>query len=153
MGYDVHMYDEDNVGSDGSGSVYNEVVRAIQSRGISVVAIFGYSHGGGSTHDLAQRLDSNRGSLGTFTFPYTAYIDGIRNSSDIDITSETRLPPGTLYHVNYYQRNDLFIRGNSVSGANVDVNVSDTGVVHTEIDDLETVRSGVQDPLVQHVSR
>lgn len=153
MGYDVHMYDEDNVGSDGSGSVYNEVVHAIQSRGISVVAIFGYSHGGGSTHDLAQRLDDNRGSIGAFTFPYTAYIDSIRNSSDIDITSETRLPPATQYHVNYYQRNDLLIRGNSVPGANVDVNVSDTGVVHTEIDDLAIVRSGVQDPLVQHINR
>ena len=58
----------------------------MQRRGIGIVSIFGYSHGGGSTHDLAERLDINRGSLGTFTMPYTAYIDGISNSSDIDIT-------------------------------------------------------------------
>jgi hypothetical protein len=156
LGYDVHMYDEDNVGSSGAGAVYDEVVRAIQGRGITVVSIFGYSHGGGSTHDLAARLDSNRGGIGVFTFPYTAYIDGIRNSSDIDITSETRLPPATQYHVNYYQRNDLFIRGDSVSGANVDINVSNTAwgsdLVHTSIDDHPNVRSGVLDPLLEHVS-
>jgi hypothetical protein len=155
-GYDVHMYDEDDVSSSGAGPAYNEVVRAIQGRGITVVTIFGYSHGGGSTHDLAQRLDNNRGSIGTFTFPYTAYIDGIRNSSDIDIASETRLPPATQYHVNYYQRNDLFIRGNSVPGANVDVNVNNTpwggGLAHSSIDDHVMVREGVLNPLLQLVS-
>ena len=155
QGFDVHMYDEDNVNSSGAGSVYDEVVRAIQGRGIALVAIFGYSHGGGSTHDLAGLLDSNRASIGTFTFPYTAYIDGIRNSSDIDINSETRLPAATQYHVNYYQRNDFLIRGNSVPGANVDVNVTNTpwgsGLVHTSIDDHPNVRDGVLTPLLQHV--
>ena len=89
--------------------------------------------------------------------PYTAYIDGIENDSDIDLDSERRLPPGTQYHVNYYQRNDFLIRGNSVAGANVDVNVTSTpwgsGLVHTSIDDHVNVRSGVQDPLVQRVAK
>jgi cysteine-rich repeat protein len=157
MGYDVHMYDEDDVSSSGSGPVYNEVVRAVQGRGIGIVAVFGYSHGGGSTHDLANRLDDNRGSIGTFSIDYTAYVDGIRNSSDIDITSEDRLPPSTAYHVNYYQREDLFIRGDSVSGANVNVNVGDQpwggGVDHGSCDDYANVRNGVLLPLLAHIAR
>jgi len=157
MGYDVHMYDEDNVGGDGSGATYDEVVRAVSRRRIGIVSIFGYSHGGGSTHDLADRLNNNRGSIGTFTMPYTAYVDAIRNSSDIDIRSETRLPPSTAYHVNYYQRNDLFIRGDSVSGSDVDVNVGSTpwgsGLDHGAIDDHPNVRDGVLQPLLAHVPR
>ncbi|MEW6268856.1 MAG: hypothetical protein AB1689_06110, partial [Thermodesulfobacteriota bacterium] len=157
MGYDVHMYDEDDVGSSGAGPAYDEVVRAVAQRGIGIVSIFGYSHGGGSTHDLAERLATNAGSIGSFTVPYTAYIDAIENDSDIDIESERRLPPGTQYHVNYYQREDLFIRGNSVPGANVDVNVNSTpwgaGIEHTGVDDLANVRSGIRDPLVQRVPR
>ena len=48
-GYDVMQYDEDNVAADGSGAVLTEVVNAVQHRGVEQVAIFGYSHGGGST--------------------------------------------------------------------------------------------------------
>ena len=157
LGYDVHMYDEDHVDSSGAGTVYDEVVSAVSRRGIGIVSVFGYSHGGGSTHDLANRLDANRASIGTFTMPYTAYVDSIRNSSDIDIASETRLPPGTAYHVNYYQRNDAFIRGNSVPGANVDINVTSTpwgsGLVHGGIDDHPNVRDGVLQPLLVRVPR
>jgi hypothetical protein len=150
-GYDVHMYDEDNVSGSGAGPVYDEVVRAVRDRGIGIVAIFGYSHGGGSTHDLAERLNDNRAGIGTFTFPFTGYIDAIENSSDIDVNSETRLPPATQYHVNYYQRSDFFIRGNSVPAADVDVNTGASS--HTVVDDLSWVRSGIHDPLVARTAR
>lgn len=157
MGYDVHMYDEDRVSSSGAGEAYDEVVRAVSRRGIGIVSIFGYSHGGGSTHDLAERLANNAGSIGSFTIPYTAYVDAIENDSDIDIESERRLPPGTQYHVNYYQRNDFFIKGNSVSGANVNVNVNSTpwggDLEHTGVDDHANVRSAVQDALVLRVAK
>jgi hypothetical protein len=157
LGYDVHMYDEDVVNSSGAGAAYNEVVNAVLRRGIGIVSIFGYSHGGGSTHDLADRLDANRASIGTFAMPYTAYVDGIKNSSDIDVRSEDRLPPSTAYHVNYYQRNDLFLRGNSVGGADVDVNVGSTpwggGLVHGSVDDHANVRNGVLQPLLLRVPR
>ena len=157
MGYDVHMYDEDEVNSSGLGAAYDEVIRAVSRRRIGIVSIYGYSHGGGSTHDLADRLNTDRASIGTFTMPYTAYVDAIRNSSDIDIRSETRLPPSTAYHVNYYQRNDLFIRGDSVSGADVDVNVTSTpwgsGLDHGAIDDHPNVRDGVLQPLLARVPR
>lgn len=51
-GWDVLMTDEDRVAADGSGRVYNEVVNAIENRSVRELAIFGYSHGGGSTYDL-----------------------------------------------------------------------------------------------------
>ena len=157
MGYDVHMYDEDDVSSSGAGPAYDEVVRAVAQRGIGVVSIFGYSHGGGSTFDLAERLAINAGSIGSFTIPYTAYVDAIENDSDIDIESERRRPIGSAYHVNYYQREDFFIRGNSVPGADVDVNVNSTpwgaGIEHTGVDDLANVRSGIRDPLLLRVPR
>ncbi len=157
MGYDVHMYDEDDVSSSGAGPAYDELVRAISQRGIGIVSIFGYSHGGGSTHDLAERLAANAGSVGPYTIPYTAYIDAIQNDSDIDLQAERRLPPGTQYHVNYYQQEDLFVRGLDVPGSDVDVNVNTTpwgaGVEHTGIDDLPNVRNGIRDPLLQRVPR
>ena len=79
------------------------------------------------------------------------------NSSDIDINSETRLPPSTAYHVNYYQREDLFLKGNSVSGADVNVNVSDQpwggSLDHGAVDDHPNVRNGVLLPLLAHIAR
>jgi hypothetical protein len=160
QGYDVHMYDEDDVSSSGSGAAYDEVVRAVQRRGIGIVSIFGYSHGGGSTYDLAERLDVNRASIGTFTMPYSAYVDAIENDSDIDIESERRRPRATGYHVNYYERNDFLIKGNSINsggGAEVDVNVNSQpwggGLGHSEVDDHANVRSGVLDPLLLRVPR
>lgn len=160
QGYDVHMYDEDDVSSSGAGAPYNEVVSAVQRRGIHLVSIFGYSHGGGSTHDLAERLDINRAAIGVFSMPYSAYVDAIENDSDIDIDSERRRPRATDYHVNYYQRSDFFIKGNSINsggGAEVDVNVNSTpwggGLDHSPIDDHVNVRSGVLDPLLLRVPR
>jgi hypothetical protein len=157
LGYDVHMYDEDDVNSSGHGPAYDEVVRAITGRGIGLVAIYGYSHGGGSTHDLAERLDADRSTIGTFTIPYTGYVDAIRNGSDIDIASETRRPPSAQYLVNYYERNDFLIRGNSVGGADVNVNVNSTpwgdDLGHGEIDDHPNVRAGILDPLLERVPR
>jgi len=59
-GYDVHMYDEDAVSRFlGAGPAYDEVVNAIQGRGVTEVAIMGYSHGGGATYQLAERLYRN----------------------------------------------------------------------------------------------
>lgn len=39
QGYDIHMYDEDNVSANGAGSVYNEVVSAVQGRAVTEVAL------------------------------------------------------------------------------------------------------------------
>jgi len=78
-GYDVHMYDEDVVPANGAGAAYNEVLAAVRSRMVTGVAIYGYSHGGGSTNDLARKLNADRASIGTFSIDFTAYVDGIDN--------------------------------------------------------------------------
>jgi hypothetical protein len=159
MGYDVHMYDEDVVPSSGAGAAYNEVVGAIQKRGVSHVAIYGYSHGGGSTQDLALRLDADRGAIGPFSIDFTAYVDGIRNNSDIDIATETELPPSTGYHANYYEHPGcgfLQLCGGPIAGANLNVNVTATpwgsSLTHYTIDDAPQVLQGILDLLVAHVA-
>lgn len=160
LGYDSHMYDEDDVAADGSGAVYDEIVDAIQNRGVTEIAMYGFSHGGGSLYDLTERLDNNSGSIGPFAVPYTGYIDGIENDGTFDLDAEVRLPIGSAYHVNYYQNNIFtigLIWGDSVPGASVDVNVTDTGwgagLLHTSITTHINVEDGILNPLLVRVAR
>ena len=122
QGYDVHMFDEDNVAADGSGPVYDEVVNAIQNRSVNDVAIYGYSHGGGSTYDLADRLDLNRADIGVFEITWSSYVDSVSNNSDLDVAQELRRPPSTAYHANHYQHGaflpDFFLDGGPVPDSN-----------------------------------
>jgi hypothetical protein len=94
-GYDVHAYRESNMVAG-----YNEVVRAVQGRGVAAVAIMGYSQGGGATYEMANNLNNNRSQIGNFTIAFTAYIDGVRHTG---ANAETRRPPGSAFHANYYQ--------------------------------------------------
>ncbi len=157
-GYDAFMYDEDFVSGNGSGVVYNDVVEAIQERGVTQVAIVGFSHGGGSTYDLAARLNANRASIGTFDIRYTAYIDGIENDSNFDLNSETRLPPTSAFHVNLYQSNFLSfpIWGDSVPGADIDLHVTlqpwGSSLTHSTMPLHSNVQALVVDPLMAMVS-
>lgn len=150
-GLDVHMYDEDVVAADGSGSAYNEAVTAVRDRGVSDVAIFGYSHGGGSTYDLADRLDVNRAAIGVFEIRYTSYVDSVSNNSDIDTAMELRRPPSTGYHLNHYQHGtlfeDFFLDGGPVPNSNPpptgqDVETTPWGATstHFQVDDYIEVR-------------
>jgi hypothetical protein len=159
LGYDVHMYDEDVVAADGSGAAYNEVVRAIQRREVSQVAILGYSHGGGSTVDMAIRLNNNRAGIGAFDIAYTAYVDAIRNNSDIDVATETELPPTTQFHANYYENPGcgLFVLcGGPVNGADINLNVNTTpwgaGLTHFTVDDAPEVLGAMRDHILSMVT-
>lgn len=154
-GYDVFMYDEDNVGSDGSGAVFNEVVDAVGQRGVDRVAIFGYSHGGGSTYDLADRLDAQRAGIGNFEIEFTSYVDGVGNNSDVDTSMETRRPPSTGLHANHYQHGtlfeDFFLDGGPVTnsipaptGLDVETTPWGSGCTHFEVDDFVQVRSFIE---------
>jgi hypothetical protein len=152
LGYDVHMYDEDVVPASGAGAAYDEVVSAVQDRGVTGVTIFGYSHGAGSTNDLAIRLDNNRGSIGAFTIEYTAYMDGIDNDSDFDTGAENQIPASTQVHDNYYERVCPIVVffplcGNSIPGSDLDLNVNTTPwgatLDHFEIDDAPEVLDGI----------
>jgi hypothetical protein len=153
-GYDVHMYDEDDVEADGSGAAFNEVVSAVQNRGVSSVTIFGYSHGAGSTQDLSVRLDDNRGSIGTFSIDYTAYMDAIENDGEFTFTAEAIPPASTQFHDNYYERICPFVVlvrlcGQSIPGSDLDLNVNTTpwgvDLGHFEIDDAPEVLNGILD--------
>ena len=157
-GYDSHMYVENAVAPDGSGAVYDEIVSAVQERGVTSLAFYGFSHGAGSIFDLSERLDANKASIGAFDIVFTGYIDSIENDSDLDLDPEVRLPLGTGYHVNYYQSFGIIPPwGSSVPGADVDVNVTATFwgflLVHISITNSTTVQDGIHDPLVLRTPR
>jgi hypothetical protein len=156
--YDSHMYVEDEVLPNGSGAVYDEIVSAVQRRGVIHVALYGFSHGGGSVHDLAKRLNDNKASIGEFDLPFTAYADAIENDSTVDLDSEVRLPPASAYHVNYYQWFGFIPPwGDFVPGADVNVNTTSTlwGLLLTHIFFMNStnVMNGIYDPLVIRVPR
>ena len=164
QGYDVHMFDEDNVAADGSGPVYDEVVNAIQNRSVNDVAIYGYSHGGGSTYDLADRLDLNRAGIGVFEITWSSYVDSVSNNSDVDLAQELRRPPSTAYHANHYQHGaflpDFFLDGGPVPDSNppptgLDVETTPWGAssTHFDVDDYPEVRGFMETTLLPRVTR
>jgi len=160
-GYDVHMHDEEDVDAAGAGVVYDEVVNAVQNRGVTQVAIFGYSHGGGSTFHLADRLSANRSAIGSFTIPYTAYVDGVADDYELQMSAETRRPPLSLWHDNFFQRgsfSDLWLDGGPIlgnPGADYEVDVESTvwgaGATHFTVDDLPEVKTAIHDHLLARV--
>jgi hypothetical protein len=162
LGYDVHIHDEDDVGADGLGPVYNKVVDGVAHRMVGEVSIFGYSHGGGSTHDLSERLDLDRAGIGVFEIVVTSYVDAVENDSDIDIQQELRRPPSTVYHANHYQSgsfSDFFLDGGPVpnsdpppTGLNVETTPWGAGATHFQVDDFVQVRSFIETNLVSRVT-
>jgi len=162
-GYDVEMSDEDAVSADGSGAIFDAVVNAIQHRSVAQLALFGYSHGGGSTHDLCERLDALRAGIGTFAIDFTSYVDGVQNDSDIDVDKELRWPPSSAFHANHYQRGtfaDFFLDGGPVpnsapppSGLDVETTPWGAGSTHFLVDDFTQVRDFILLNLEPRVSR
>lgn len=164
LGYDVHLYDEDGVGPTGAGPVYDETVSAIRDRSVASVVSFGYSHGGGSTHDLAELLNAMRPALPVFAIPFTSYVDGIENDSDLDPDQENRYPPSSGFHANQYQHGtffeDLFLDGGPVPGSvppptGLDVETTPWGAnaTHYIVDDYDEVRDFIHQNLEQRVIR
>lgn len=164
QGYDVHMYDEDDVGANGSGVVFDEIANAIQNCGVTTVGIFGYSHGGGSTYDLSDLLDISRPALGVFEIQFTSYVDSVSNNSDIDIGQELRRPPSSAYHLNHYQHGsffeDLGLDGGPVTDSNppptgLDVETTPWGATstHFEVDDFVEVRDLLETSLESTITQ
>lgn len=163
QGYDVQQFDEDAVGANGLGAVYDEVVTAVQDRGVDELAIYGFSHGGGSTYHLSERLDIDRAGIGTFDIVFTSYVDGVRNNSDIDTAMELRYPPTSAYHANHHQNGtfaDFFLDGGPVPGSNpppagLDVETTGWGMgaTHFTVDDLIQVRDFIEQNFLPRVTR
>jgi len=153
--YDVHMYNEDVVdvsegtGNVGAGEAFNEVESAVQRRGVAEIAVFGYSHGGGATRDLADGINSRLLGPGVI-MPFTGYIDAVENTHWSTRACETRRPPGSLYHANFYQTvgsgDALGLVGCPVPTANYEIWVTPrpwgAGLLHYTIDDSVNVRIG-----------
>ena len=98
IGYDAWMYNESSVQSDGTGTVYNEVMEAYSDRSVANIAIQGYSKGGGATYDLVGALyDSDE----DIEVKYSGYCDAVASATGW--ASEDRRPRGSLYHLNIYQ--------------------------------------------------
>jgi hypothetical protein len=117
-GYDAHIFDEgdapDAPGKGGPIDARDETNAAINGRVVTNVAIFGHSHGGGSTFALSEQLNRQ--------LPYTAYIDAIQQPL-LNTSPEVRRPIGSQYHENLYQRTGL-IRGDTMgANANEDYDV------------------------------
>ncbi len=169
-GYDVHMYDEDDVianTTDTTGAAYQEVLYAVSKRGVTSVAIFGYSYGGGATYNLAAQIDQLRPTH-TFTTAFTAYVDAIVPGSTG--SSEDRRPLNTAWHLNIYQRNDFLFVGAPMPEdhpdpnhrANEDINTDeDAGFTrgldhestHTSIDNDNTVQTHLKEQFRQRVAK
>jgi hypothetical protein len=83
---------------------------------------------------LAVRLDNNRAGIGTFTIPFTGYLDAIGNISNVYVLAETRRPP-TQFHTNIYQTNGS-LDGAHVDGAEDNFDVTTRpGMTHGDLDD------------------
>jgi hypothetical protein len=97
---------------------------------------------------LANQLAAGAPNTPDWDLIFTAYADGIVRGSALPPGALTVAPVGTLYHVNYYQRRQLWPRGDAVPGA-INVNVTDTvwgnTLEHTSIDGSEEVQTRIQD--------
>jgi hypothetical protein len=112
-GLDVYMYGEYDVDTEGRGPVYDQIVSAINYRGVSNVAMVGYSHGGGKVDKLAWRLAqntvANSGIADTnkpFGVPFTGYIDAIRARFEGDLIPVNNRPLLSAFHCNQYEQNN-----------------------------------------------
>lgn len=159
-GYDVHLYDEPDIfqSPNDEDRAFAEIDSAVENRGVTAVAVIGYSHGGGSAYRISDRMDDD---ATVFNLAFTAYIDAITQPL-ANITAEDRRPVGSTFHVNYYQVaqwNDapLFLDGtpSTPAGAGFEDNVDDPTVTesHTTIDDAQVVQDGIRTRLFQQVNR
>lgn len=105
-------------------------------------------------------MDANKATIGSFSLKFTGYIDAVENSDNWDDDSEVRLPPpGTQFHVNYWQNGwffeDFGLQGNNVTGANVNTNAENTwgNMTHMTIDDHINVLNGMETNFRNNVSR
>ena len=116
VGYEV----SGTVDALGDGPVFDEVVNALTARGVDQLAIFGFSHGGGSTFHLTERL-AMTGGLGSYTVAFTSYTDGVENDGEFDTDQEDKLPVASGFHANHYQHGsffqDLGLDGTAIPGS------------------------------------
>lgn len=183
-GYNVHVWDDghDLFGPNeadkwGEGPALDEIADAITDRGVTAIALLGYSHGGGTVFNMSQRLYYDGTTVNLYgetryfwdrlddsknwDLVYTSYIDAIRNSGYLDRHSEDRRPLGTEYHVNQYQRNprwsSVWVHG---APSNGDIDIDRSGLIyegdlvhHKTIDNHPEVHRLIVRTFKEHVPR
>src|SRR4051812_45188615 len=78
-----------------------EVISAVRKRGVTQVAIIGYSHGGGASYDLSVALQNEFGvGYADFELKFTAYIDAVAKRSAL---AEMRRPKEAKFNLNQWQ--------------------------------------------------
>ncbi len=142
----------------------------------------GFSWGGGATHNLLQRINEDLRNpqpifTNAFAVPFTAYVDAIVHGSAPRLVfqegrvttepprAETRLPPLSQFHANYYQVIDQDsapgptpIRGAPVQGSNIDRDVNapppfnpNVQLNHRDVDDDPAVQNALRNNLLRQV--
>jgi hypothetical protein len=128
----------------------------VEKRKVSDVVIYGHSHGGGATYELATLIGNYYQNGGyAFEIAMTGYIDAIRRPG---VAAEDRRPNsappyGSKFHVNYYQStgvHGVYIAEGVLENltynieVNQDVNWNDLNgdnLTHTTIDDSKELHS------------
>ena len=151
-GYDVHVWDDGfdsnppyDCNWDGSGRAFAEIVNAVECRGVTQVAMVGFSHGGGSVYNLSYALSQVVWS-GEGRNPYipvfTSYIDAIQNEYVTNTVPEIRRPMNSLFHLNQYETDSMVHGDETLNGTPVNTeNILRQDLGHTEMDDDELVRA------------
>ncbi len=150
-GYDVQVWDDGydiggtivDCNSNGEGRAANEIINAVNNRGVEQVAIVGYSHGGGSVYNLAEYLynDSQAESssiTSNYSLAFTAYVDAVRNGTSASFIAETRRPLGSVFHTNIFQENN-WPGGDYMDAADDNRDFSYLNVVHSSAADNESI--------------
>jgi hypothetical protein len=153
-GLDVHLFDDSVVAEDGSGTARDEVFSAIKDRGVAVVAIMGYSHGGGATFFLSRRLELDALDplmAHPFKIAFTSYVDAIENYLPTNITPERHRPCAAdlcLFHLNQYQTTPTpFGAPTTVDGTANEEFDRTASTTHLTIDDDPVVQQKLRERL------
>ena len=186
-GYDIYAFDESDYYDwefDCLEPSYEEIKSAINLRGVTDVALMGYSHGGGVAYHMGWHLTATEstyrdtdGSIirvprepapgieKPFEIVFTGYIDAVRQDGwwPTSWQAETRLPPGSQYHINQYQ--NLFALPTFWIGGAPTVNQTETpaiihnidrtdlGATHRWIDDEQIVLDCLEEHFQKQVNK
>lgn len=144
QGYDAQVFDEgdanDAPGKGGPIDAQAETLKALNGRGVVNVAIFGHSHGGGATFNLAQQLNRR--------LAYTAYIDAIQQPFANTLPEKDR-PLKSDYHVNLFQTTGAIHGAAMGAEADEDIDVRTNhqwllNVTHSTIDNDARVQAHIK---------
>ena len=160
QGYNAHLYTtwgpNRTAREDGSGKIYDDIVAAANA-GIHNLAVVGYSHGGGVTYQVINRLNINHhfGGLTMNRAVYSAYIDAYtRPGGPYPFLGfpENHYPNPSEHHDNWFacapgveplRIVNGAVNMNALSRADEQALPENERVNHLTIDDRQYVQDGI----------